>query len=134
MTQWLPYLRPGHYPDADMIPVGRLSVRSNSDWNRPRDTNFTRNEQRFLMSLWCIARSPLILGCDMPGMDEFTYSLLTNEYALAVNQRSTGTRMIYRRGEAGAWACDTAEGGCIALFNFADAPRAVGGGAERGRV
>lgn len=125
LTQWLPYLRPGHYPDADMIPVGRLSVRSNSDWNRPRDTNFTRNEQRFLMSLWCIARSPLILGCDMPGMDEFTYSLLTNEYALAVNQRSTGTRMIYRRGEAGAWACDTAEGGCIALFNFADAPRAV---------
>lgn len=125
LTQWLPYMKPGHYPDADMIPVGRLSVRSNCGWNQPRDTNFTRNEQRFLMSLWCIARSPLILGCDMPGMDEFTLSLLTNEYALAVNQHSRNTRMLFRRGGVGAWACDTGEGACIGLFNLSDEARAV---------
>ena len=125
LTKWLPYMSEGHYPDADMIPVGRLSVRSNSEWNKPRMTNFTQNEQYFLMSLWCIARSPLILGCDMPGMDDFTRSLLTNDYALDVNQHSNGTRMIFRRGGIGAWACDTQEGACVGLFNLENETRAA---------
>ena len=125
LGQWLPYLGEGSYPDADMIPIGRLSVRSNSEWNQPRATNFTRCEQRFLMSLWAIARSPLILGCDMPGMDDFTLSLLTNRYVIDVNQSSRGTRLLFRRGGEGAWACDTGEGACVGLFNLSDAPRAV---------
>ena len=125
LTKWLPYMSEGHYPDADMIPIGRLSVRSNSEWNKPRMTNFTQNEQYFLMSLWCIARSPLILGCDMPGMDDVTRSLLTNDYALDVNQHSNGTRMIFRRGGIGAWACDTQEGACVGLFNLENETRAA---------
>ena len=125
LTKWLPHMSEGHYPDADMIPIGHLSVRSNSDWNKPRMTNFTMNEQHFLMSLWSIARSPMILGCDMPGMDDFTLSLLTNEYIIGINQHSSGSRMVFKRDSIGAWACETDEGACIGLFNLDNSTRAA---------
>ena len=54
-----------------------------------RPTHFTRDEQYTLMTLWSIARSPLIFGGDMTKLDGFTLSLLTNADVIAVNQRST---------------------------------------------
>ena len=42
-----------------------------------RDTRFTPDEQRTLMTLWSIARSPLIMGGDLRHLDEATLALLT---------------------------------------------------------
>ncbi len=53
-----------------------------------RDSHFTPDEQRTLMTLWSIARSPLIMGGDLRHLDPATLALLTNREVLAVNQAS----------------------------------------------
>jgi hypothetical protein len=122
LTDWNPWMGPGHFPDADMIPIGRLMVRSNTDQNPPRWTNFTRDEHYFLMSLWSIARSPLILGCNLPDLDDFSLSLLSNERVIALNQNSTNNRMVFKREQCGCWAADGSDG-CVyvGFFNLSDA-------------
>ncbi|MDR1011630.1 MAG: glycoside hydrolase family 27 protein, partial [Opitutaceae bacterium] len=70
VDKWTPYRTEGAWPDADMLPFGIIR------FDKP--TRFTRDEQILCMTLWCIARSPLILGADMTKLDAFTLSLLTN--------------------------------------------------------
>ena len=83
LARWNPHRGAGHWPDADMLPLGVLACGS-------RSTRLSPDEQITLMTLWCIARSPLMHGGDMTKMDDFTLSLLTNDEVLAVNQRSSG--------------------------------------------
>jgi alpha-galactosidase len=118
LENWNEYRRPGAWPDADMLPLGRLALGD-------RDTRFTPDEQRTLMTLWAIARSPLIMGGDLRHLDEPTMALLTNREVLAVNQASThnqphfwedGTRIWTARPEEG-------EGHYLALFNTRAEPR-----------
>ncbi|RSK45365.1 NPCBM/NEW2 domain-containing protein [Hymenobacter rigui] len=118
--RWAPYSRPGNWPDADMLPLGRLGIRA--ERGDDRMTRFTRDEQRTLMTLWSMARSPLMFGGDLPSNDPFTLSLLTNRAVLQVNQRSTGGRQLWRRGDLVAWtAHDPASGDqYLALFNAQD--------------
>lgn len=90
---WAPFIGRGHWPDADMLPLGRVRAFQRKDnW-----THFTADEQRTLMTLWAIARSPLILGGDLPQTDGATLRLVTNRDVLAVDQRSTGNRELLRR-------------------------------------
>ncbi|HEX5218338.1 MAG TPA: NPCBM/NEW2 domain-containing protein [Verrucomicrobiae bacterium] len=112
---------PGHWPDADMLPLGVL------DLGR-RKTRFTPDEQCTLMTLWSIARSPLMLGADMTKLDDFTLSLLTNDEVLAVNQNSTGNRELYHRDGLVAWIGDVAgsKDKYVALFNAPAAPKPAG--------
>ena len=117
LHDWTPYRGPGHFPDADMLPLGK--IQGGSTTASGRTTNFTTSEQYTLMSLWAIARSPLIHGGDMTQMDAFTLSLLTNDEVLAVNQHSTHNRQLFRSGDLVAWVAD-AEGSAdkyLAIFN-----------------
>lgn len=108
---WTPFRGPGHFPDADMLPIGVI------DFGRP--THFTKDEQYTLMSLWSIARSPLIFGGDMTKLDAFTKEMLTNPEMLEVNQRSTNNRQVSRDKNLIAWTADAADGKdkYVALFN-----------------
>jgi len=108
---WTPFRGPGHFPDADMLPLGII------DFNRP--TKFTRDEQYTLMSLWAIGRSPLIFGGDMTRLDDLTKELLTNPEMLKVNQESTNNRQLYNNKNLIAWAADIPgnTGKYVALFN-----------------
>ena len=117
LHDWTPYRGPGHFPDADMLPLGMVSGGSPNATGR--STYFTTNEQYTLMSLWAIARSPLILGADMTQMDSFTLSLLTNDEVIAVNQYSLHNRQLFNTNNLIAWTAD-AEGSTnkyLALFN-----------------
>ena len=107
------------------MPIGHLSVRYNNEQNASRYTNLTKDEQYFMFSLWSIARSPLILGCELTDMDEFSLSLVQNRDMVACNQFSTENRMVYRREQTGAWAAK-GQGGEVWLgaFNLSDAPAA----------
>ncbi len=126
LTDWNPYMGEGHYPDADMIPIAHLSVRSNEAHNSSRFTQLTRDEQIFMMSLWCMARSPLILGCELTDIDDFSLSLITNPALLAINQHGQENRPLYRRDDCGAWIARCPEGGLyLAHFNLNDTPRAI---------
>jgi len=108
---WTPYRAPGHFPDADMLPIGII------DFNRP--TKFTTDEQYTLMSLWAIGRSPLIFGGDMTRLDEFTKEMLTNPEMLKVNQESTNNRQVYNEKNLIVWTADVpnSEDKYVALFN-----------------
>ena len=111
LDTWTPYRRPGAWPDADMIPLGII------DFDRP--TMLTENEQFTLMTLWAIARSPLIFGGDMTRLDALTLELLTNPEMLKVNQHSTNNRQLYRDNNRIAWVADVpgSDDKYLALFN-----------------
>ena len=120
LDSWTPFRGPGHWPDADMLPLGNIRAWQNNDtW-----THFTRDEQFTLMTLWCIARSPLILGANLPKNDEFTLALLTNDEVLAVNQNSANNRQLFNTNNQVAWVADVpgSKGKYVALFNTLPAP------------
>jgi alpha-galactosidase len=76
-----PYTRPGHFNDPDMLVVGRVG------WGPSlHNTRLTPDEQYTHISLWCLLSAPLLIGCDMSQLDEFTLNLLTNAEVLAVDQ------------------------------------------------
>jgi len=108
---WTPYRGLGHFPDADMLPIGIV------DFKRP--TNFTKNEQYTLMSLWAIGRSPLIFGGDMTKLDDFTREMLTNPEMLKVNQESTNNRQVSRDKNLIVWTADVpgSNDKYVAFFN-----------------
>ena len=114
LHNWTPYRVSGAWPDADMLPFGTLEF--------DRSTRFTRSEQVLCMTLWSIARSPLIFGGDMTRMDDFTLGLLTNPEVLAVNQASTNNRQISRRDDLIVWAADVpgSPDRYVAFFNAQD--------------
>jgi alpha-galactosidase len=113
--KWAPYTGGGHYPDADMLPLGMIRQGKSM-------TRFTHDEQYTLMTLWCIFRSPLILGGDMTKMDDFTFSLITNDEVLAVDQHSSGNRQLFNRNGQMAWIADVpgSTDKYVALFNLQD--------------
>ncbi len=123
--RWAPHVGPGHWPDADMLPLGRISIRGHA--REERQSRFTPDEQRTLMTLWAIFRSPLMYGGDLPGMDEDTLPLLTNPEVLAVNQNSTAGRELHRRDDHIAWAADASDSDdkYLALFNDREEPAKV---------
>jgi hypothetical protein len=95
LDNWSQSVRPGQWPDADMLPLGRIAVKGYTigTWEGregPRYTHLTPDEQVTLMTLWSIAPSPLMLGMNLPDNDEWTTSLLTNPEVLAVNQDPLG--------------------------------------------
>lgn len=76
---------PGKYNDPDMLVVGKLG----QGWgSKVHDSYLTADEQYSHISLWCILSAPLLIGCDMANMDNFTLGLLTNNEVIAVNQDS----------------------------------------------
>ena len=117
---WEPYVGPGHWPDADMLPLGRISIRG--ERGDDRRTRLTGDEQYTLMSLWSIFRSPLMFGGDLPSNDDFTLSLITNDEVLAVNQNSMNNKELFNRQGHIAWIADVPNTGekYLALFNTHD--------------
>ncbi len=117
LDRWTPFRGPGHFADADMLPLGKIEASAGDTDGRA--SNLTQDEQTLLMSLWAIARSPLIHGGDMTQMDAFTLSLLTNDEVITVNQRSLRNRQLFRNGDEIAWIADDEDSSdrYLALFN-----------------
>lgn len=124
LENWNPYMGPdgnggGRWPDADMLPLGRLALGQ-------RDTKFTPDEQRTLMTLWSIARSPLIMGGDLRHLDAPTRALLTNRDVIAVNQASRENRPHFVADGVRVWTARAANGDpYVALFNTGARPREI---------
>jgi len=117
---WAPLVVPGHWPDADMLPLGRIGIRA--ERGNDRLSQLSHDEQRTLMTLWAIFRSPLMFGGDLPSPDPFTRSLLTNAAILAVDQHSTANEVVYRQGEIRVWTAsgDKIGESYLAAFNLSD--------------
>jgi hypothetical protein len=123
--RWETEIQPGGWPDTDMLPLGRIGIRG--EVGDDRWTNFTHIEQRTLLTAWCIFRSPLMFGGDLPSNDEWTLSLLTNPEVLAVNQASQHNHQSYSQDEILAWTADLPGSGdrYVAVFNLGETERAV---------
>jgi alpha-galactosidase len=120
LENWSPYIGDGGWPDADMLPLGRLALGE-------RDTKFTADEQRTLMTLWSIARSPLIMGGDLRHLDVATKALLTNPEVIAVNQASRDNRPHFVEDGMRVWTARASNGDAyLALFNTGGKAREVG--------
>lgn len=122
---WTPHIDVGHWPDADMLPLGRLSLRGPQA--EPRWSRLSHAEQRTLMTLFAITRSPLMIGSDLPSADAFTFALLTNPEVLGVNQHSRSTRVLTFHEEAAVWVADAPDGAgqYLAIFNLSDQDCAI---------
>jgi len=118
--RWNKWRAFGAYPDGDMLPMGRIGIRA--ERGNPRMTNFTRDEQYTMMTLWSIFKSPLMFGGNLPDNDPFTDSLLTNKNMLAVLNYSTNNRPLFTEKDKAAWTADEPGTGAkyLALFNKAD--------------
>jgi len=122
-AKWAPFSGPGHWPDADMLPIGRLEPAAG--WGKPRPSRLTHDEQRTQLTLWSIFRSPLIIGANLTSCDEWTESLLTNPEVIAVDQRSTGNHAVSTTDKAAVWLARPTEGEgyYLAVFNLDAAPQ-----------
>jgi len=125
--RWYAHVGPGSWPDCDMLPLGHIGIRSVDAGGGDRQTRFTRDEQRTMMSLWSIFRSPLMFGGELRDNDDWTNSLLTNREVLAVNQRGQDPRPVTVGGERRVWKSTAPNGGLnLALFNLGDQAAEVG--------
>jgi hypothetical protein len=124
-ARWHDYVGPGHWPDADMLPIGHLSVGSRSV-DPDRFTRFTRDEQLTHLSLWSLLPSPLMIGANLPDNDGWTTVLLTNPEVLAVNQDPAGKparRIAGQPQSAEIWMKELADGSfAVGIFNRTDQP------------
>lgn len=122
-VKWAPFSGPGHWPDADMLPIGRLEPAAG--WGKPRATRLTHDEQRTQLNLWSIFRSPLIIGANLTLSDEWTESLLTNPEVIAVDQHSTGNHAVLMTDRAALWHARPTEGEgyYLAIFNLDAVPQ-----------
>ena len=120
LAAWEPYAKPNNWPDADMLPIGELKP-SPGD-GKPRTSRLTPEEQRTQVTLWAIARSPLILGANLTMLDASTMALLTNRDLIRVNQTSTHSAEVMHDGDLVVWRADLPGGEkAIGLFNLGDA-------------
>ncbi len=124
--KWCTHSGAGHWPDADMLPIGPIL----QDYDKSSRTKFTENEQITMLTLWSIFRSPLMIGGEMTGFDEFTMSLLTNEGILKMHKNARHSHQVWRRvingNEYILWtAADSRGGGYFAVFNTGESDSSV---------
>jgi hypothetical protein len=119
-SKWAPYITPGAWPDADMLPLGQIEIFN--DGGKGRWTKFSKAEQYNMMTLWTMFKSPLIFGGNMPQNDEFTNSLITNNEVLEAHKYSMNNKQLFNRNGQIAWVADDPVNGdkYLALFNNGD--------------
>jgi alpha-galactosidase len=117
--KWYSYISPT-WPDCDMIPLGRISIRG--ERGQDRMTRLTKDEQYSLMTLFTIFRSPLMFGGDLPSNDAFTLSLLTNKSVLQMHREGSEVRQLFQKDGRVAITSKNSKSGAVylALFNISD--------------
>ncbi|WP_338786837.1 glycoside hydrolase family 27 protein [Metabacillus sp. FJAT-53654] len=124
--KWSKNIGPGYWPDADMLPLGHIGIRSVDGGASDRYTRFTRDEQVTMMTLWSIFRSPLMFGGELRDNDEWTLSLLTNEEVLDMHKNSHSARQVYRQDDKVVWTAKGDEENLyVALFNIGNEKQKV---------
>jgi len=115
----------GHWPDCDMIQIGKLSKRG--PVGEERYSRFTEDEEYTHMTFWSIFRSPLMLGGNLPENRPFELSLFNNPEVIAVNQQGENPRQLYQKDGKAIWYSH-AQGSkdmYVALFNLGEQPQDI---------
>ncbi len=115
--------KPGRWNDPDMMVVGQLGW---GDHLQP--TRLTPDEQYTHVSLWCMLNAPLLIGCDLSKLDNFTLNLLTNDEVLAIDQDPLGkeAQQTLRTDTYQVWMKELEDGTrALAVFNLAETEQVV---------
>lgn len=124
-AEWAPYVRPGNWPDCDMLPLGHIGIRAVDGGGGDNWTRFTKDEQYLLMSLWTIFGSPLMFGGTLTDIDDFTLSLLTNESVLKMYHEIVERRQIYRDRDWIVWRGTSKSQSYYGIFNVSEDKKEV---------
>lgn len=96
--------------DLDMLPLGRIGqpiVGNDPLVGRPRQSNFTHPEALAVMSLWIIARSPLIFGGSLTETKPSTLALLQATDALRVQEEAINSRQLWQDEATVVWLAES---------------------------
>lgn len=123
--KWQQFGGPGHWNDPDMLVVGKVG------WGGDiRKSKLTADEQYTHISLWSILAAPLLIGCDLSLLDEFTVKLLTNSEVIAVDQDVAGIQgdrvKFDKQNQIEIWSRPLADGSlAVGLFNLSDKEQSI---------
>ena len=112
--------KPGAWPDCDMLQIGKLSKRG--PVGKERFSRFAEEELYTHMTFWCLFRSPLMIGGNLPENRELEMKLITNPEVISVNQNGINPRQLLRTSSYIVWASNmqNSEDLNIAIFNISD--------------
>ena len=122
---WQGHRAPGSYPDCDMLPIGVIGGRFGR--GEERRSGFTPDEQRLMMTLWCIFGSPLMIGGELTMMNEDEMKILQNKELIRMLHGAERSRQIRRSPEDAVWAARDPQNDIsyIAIFNLDDEERGI---------
>lgn len=137
LHEWTPYRSFGNWPDADMLPFGKLRKNGGDEWvasllNASPESiideysRLTTDEMYTVMTLWSIAKSPLMLGGYLPENDDLTYKLITNKKAIDINRNSNENKEVFNQNETIVWKASNPKNegiSYLAVFNLSDEKR-----------
>ena len=118
--KWYPYVKDGSFPDCDILPLGKLCIDGSYMGDMGRDSGFTKEEQKTMMTLWAVFRSPLFFGGELRLTDNYTLSLVTNPEVINVNQNSEKPLFVYNKGGIDVWQTKIENCTAVAVFNLSD--------------
>jgi alpha-galactosidase len=124
-AKWAHISAPKSWPDADMLPIGNLRLRG--PFGKPGKSNFTTDEIYTHLTLWCIFRSPLMIGGNLPDTDELLLKLLTNDEVLEVNQQGNNAKEIFNRDNQVIWISEAPgrNSKYVAFFNLGEKEQSI---------
>jgi alpha-galactosidase len=120
--QTAPHAKPGNWNDPDMLIVGEVG------WGNLHPTHLTPDEQYTHISLWCLLSAPLLIGCDMTKLDDFTLNLLGNDEVLALDQDALGKEAtcVQTNGRVRIYEKELEDGGrALGFFNLGMVPASL---------
>lgn len=118
--KWYPYVKDGSFPDCDILPLGKLCIDGSYMGDMGRDSGFAKEEQKTMMTLWAVFRSPLFFGGELRLTDNYTLSLVTNPEVINVNQNSEKPLFVYNKGGIAVWQTKIENCTAVAVFNLSD--------------
>lgn len=116
--KWAPFVREGNWPDCDMLPLGHIGIRSVDGEGSDRLTRFTKEEQKTMLSLWSLFKSPLFFGGELTDLDDWTLDLLQNRHLTNMHQSGQDPEQLSRMDDIVVWKSESEEKVWIALFNL----------------
>lgn len=118
--KWAPFVREGNWPDCDMLPLGHIGIRSVDGGGSDRLTRFTKEEQKTMLTLWSLFKSPLFFGGELTDLDAWTLELLQNSHLIKMHQSGQNPEQLSRQDDIVIWKSESDENVWIALFNLND--------------
>lgn len=128
---WQSHINSGNFPDCDALPFGKLRVSGGDEWvasilnDRYENignelSRLSHNEQLTMMTLWCMFKSPLMIGGHLPEIDARSLSIISRPELISINQNSTKNYELRFSSDYSIWIAEDSktQAKYMAFFNL----------------